>query len=297
MVELNGLQIEIVQGGNVNASGPPVIVTPAPWGIGPGYILDGLRPLFDSFNFISFVPRGTSPSQQPVDPAHSMSTLDMVADVEALRTLLGLETMVLLGHCWSGTMALLYAENYPTRVSNLILLDTCLGDFDASQTQMDLVGKLEDRNKDFNFTDAVNMIGTLSNPPDSPGYPRNDKEFAEDVAVLTQVYFYDIAGWKKWVPALKDGPLPSVFANTWNTIEDAASPAPANANLGNVTARTCMIAGEFDIPCPLVMSQSINKGIKGSTLTTIPNAGHLPWVENSDPFYEALNGCLSNLGC
>lgn len=293
-MQLNGLSIEIVQAGNIHACGPPIIVAPAPWGIGSGYIIDGLRPLHDKYNFISFVPRGTSPSQQPADPAHSMSTLDMVADVEALRSLLDLKTIVMLGHCWSSTMALLYAENYPEKVSDLILLDACLGDFDASQTQMDLLGKLEERNSDFNFTDAVNMIGTLSDPK-SPSYPKDDAEFLKDIEILTQVYFHDIAGWKKWVPALSKGPLPSLFANTWNTPEDAASPAPANANLGHVKARTCLIAGESDIPCPLVMSQAINKGIKGSSLASIPNAGHLPWVENSKPFYKALDDCFSKI--
>lgn len=294
MVDLNGLSIEVVRAGNANAPGPTVFVAPAPWGIGSGYILDGLKPLFDRYNFVSFVPRGTRPSQQPADPAHSMSTLDMVADVEALRESFGLDSIVLLGHCWSGTMALLYAENYPTRVSDLILLDTCLGDFDASQLQMDLVGELEQRDPDFNFTDAVNMIGTLSDPK-SPDYPKDDKGFLEDIKILTQLYFYDIAGWRKWVPALDNGPLPSVFANTWNSVEDAASPAPANANLGHVTARTCLIAGVSDIPCPLAMSQSINKGIAGSTLTAISEAGHLPWVENPEPFYKALDACFSNI--
>jgi len=54
-------------------------------------------------------------------PASSYSLARMVADLEALRTSLGSEKLVLWGNSWGAQLALLYAQAHPAQVAGLIL--------------------------------------------------------------------------------------------------------------------------------------------------------------------------------
>ncbi len=49
------------------------------------------------------------------------TTWDLVADIERLRILLGIEKWVVFGGSWGSTLALVYAESYPDRVKGLIV--------------------------------------------------------------------------------------------------------------------------------------------------------------------------------
>ena len=57
-------------------------------------------------------------------PVTSMTWENLTADADALRKRLGFERWAVLGHSFGGNVALEYALRYPSRVSNLVLLDT-----------------------------------------------------------------------------------------------------------------------------------------------------------------------------
>jgi proline iminopeptidase len=95
---------------------------------GPGSgIMAGYRRRFDPemFLIVSFEQRGCGRSRPlVVDPAADLSTNTtpaLVADIEALRSHLGLDTWLVTGLSWGSTLALAYAQSHPKRVSELIL--------------------------------------------------------------------------------------------------------------------------------------------------------------------------------
>lgn len=49
------------------------------------------------------------------------TTWDLIADIEAIREKLGIDRWLVFGGSWGSTLALLYAERYPERVTGLIL--------------------------------------------------------------------------------------------------------------------------------------------------------------------------------
>lgn len=49
------------------------------------------------------------------------TTWDLVSDIEALRTLLGIEQWLVFGGSWGSTLALAYAQSHPERCSALVL--------------------------------------------------------------------------------------------------------------------------------------------------------------------------------
>ncbi len=74
----------------------------------------------DIYRIVLFDQRGcgrSTPNASLVDN----TTQHLVADMELIRTELGIERWQLFGGSWGSTLALAYAETYPDRVANMVL--------------------------------------------------------------------------------------------------------------------------------------------------------------------------------
>jgi proline iminopeptidase len=80
------------------------------------------RRLFDPAKFcvLLFDQRGCGRSM-PHASLERNTTWDLVADIEALRGIMGVEAWLVFGGSWGSTLALAYAQTHPGRVSGLIL--------------------------------------------------------------------------------------------------------------------------------------------------------------------------------
>lgn len=58
--------------------------------------------------------------------------------------------------------------------------------------------------------------------------------------------------------------------------------------LATIACPTLVVVGEQDTLTPPAESEKLVAGIKGAKLVKIPNAGHLPAIENPEPFNAAL---------
>jgi len=102
-----------------NPSGEPVIVIHG----GPG---GGSQPAYrqyfnpEKFDIIQFDQRGCGKST-PYAELQENNTQNSVADIEALREHLGLDSWHVFGGSWGSTLALIYAQNHPSRAQSLIL--------------------------------------------------------------------------------------------------------------------------------------------------------------------------------
>ena len=86
-------------------------------GIGPTQ-----RRLFDPdlYDVILFDQRGCGRST-PNASIEANTTWHLVADIERLREMMGVEQWLVFGGSWGSTLALAYAETHPQRVSELVL--------------------------------------------------------------------------------------------------------------------------------------------------------------------------------
>ncbi|GLK76626.1 proline iminopeptidase [Methylopila jiangsuensis] len=86
-------------------------------GCGPAH-----RRLFDPsvYDVLLFDQRGCGRST-PHAELEANTTWDLVADIERLRRLAGVEAWLVFGGSWGSTLALAYAETHPERVSALVL--------------------------------------------------------------------------------------------------------------------------------------------------------------------------------
>ena len=80
------------------------------------------RQLFDParYRILLFDQRGCGRST-PHAGLNNNTTWHLVADIERLRAMLGVERWLVFGGSWGSTLALAYAQTYPIRVSELLL--------------------------------------------------------------------------------------------------------------------------------------------------------------------------------
>jgi proline iminopeptidase len=107
----------------VSGSGQPLLLVPGGPGSPHDYFLPSFERLEDTFQVIYFDAHGRGQSDRANDPSEYSLTHD-VEDVEALRSALGLKSMVLYGHSYGGIVAQAYALKYAHSLSHLILADT-----------------------------------------------------------------------------------------------------------------------------------------------------------------------------
>ena len=95
---------------------------------GPGSgCTPGVRRFFDpaAFRIVLFDQRGCGRSlPHAADPAVSLTantTPNLIADIEAVRRRLGVERWLVFGSSWGSALGLAYAQQYPERVSALVL--------------------------------------------------------------------------------------------------------------------------------------------------------------------------------
>ncbi|MCQ8768411.1 prolyl aminopeptidase [Streptomyces telluris] len=107
-----------------NPEGKPALVVHGGPGSGCG---TGVRRYFDPdrYRVVLFDQRGCGRSTPHAsDPATDMrhnTTAHLIADMERLRTHLGVDRWLLYGGSWGSTLLLAYAETYPERVSEIVV--------------------------------------------------------------------------------------------------------------------------------------------------------------------------------
>ncbi len=108
-----------------NPRGRPVLFLHGGPGAGAGAVH---RRFFDPgfWRTIIFDQRGAGRSR-PLGGLEDNTTGHLVADIEVLRTHLGIERWLLFGGSWGSTLALAYAQAHPERVAGCVLRGVFLG--------------------------------------------------------------------------------------------------------------------------------------------------------------------------
>ncbi|OWU86016.1 proline iminopeptidase [Oceanicola sp. 22II-s10i] len=125
----NGHTVYMEQSGKPD--GIPVVVLHG----GPGGgCSPAMRRYFDpeKYHVILFDQRGCGRSR-PHASVYANTTWDLVRDIEQIRETVGVERWAVFGGSWGATLALIYAQTHPDRVSHLILR----GVFLMTQAELD----------------------------------------------------------------------------------------------------------------------------------------------------------------
>ena len=127
-----------------NAAGKPALVVHGGPGSGSS---PGPRRSFDPqrYRIIGFDQRGCGRSvPHASDPGTDMgvnTTHHLIADMERLREHLGVDRWLLFGGSWGATLSLAYAEQFPERVTEIILIAVTTGRHSEIEWLYDGVGR------------------------------------------------------------------------------------------------------------------------------------------------------------
>ncbi|PXX62158.1 proline iminopeptidase [Nocardia tenerifensis] len=267
------------------------------------------RQFFDpaAYRIVLFDQRGCGRSTPNLADDASLehnTTQHLIADIEALRTHLGVDRWQVFGGSWGSTLALAYAETHPDRVTELVLRGIFL---------------LRRKEIDWYYNGAAGYVYPdewekfLAPVPESERgedlvevYHRLLHSPDESVALAAAV------AWSTWEGAT------STLLPQPDRVAETAEPrfALAFARIENHYFRnhafldegqllrdigviahipTVIVQGRHDIVCPAVSAWDLHKAMPGSELHIVEDAGHASYepgtahhlIEATDRFAKA----------
>jgi pimeloyl-ACP methyl ester carboxylesterase len=191
-------------------------------------------------------------------------------DLKALLDALGVSTPVALcGLSMGGYVAFAFYRKYAARVAGLVLTATrAAPDNPAARAARDQA--IEQARQQGTAPIIEAMLPRLLAPENMLARP---ELLAQVRAILQRSSLQGVMG---DLQALKERP-------------------DSTPTLAQIGAPTLLLAGAHDAIIPLQEMQAMQAAIPGSRLEIIPNAGHLPNLENPDAFNAALRRFLEAL--
>jgi proline iminopeptidase len=258
-------------------TGPLVVVLHG----GPGAHHDYLLPQFDRLargrELFYYDQRGGGRS--PVAREVPVGWREHVADLDAVRALLGLERLTLCGYSWGGLLAVLYLLEHPDRVERLALLSPASI---TARYREEFERRFAERMSAPEIVRArEDLRASGLRERDPAAYQR--RAFALSVAG----YFRDPAEAANLTPF-------RVTARTQQAVWSSLGEFDLRPRLRDLPSRCSLppalvLHGTFD-PIPIEASRELAALLKAA-LVELP-VGHCPHVEATEEFVSALDAFL-----
>ncbi len=264
-----------------NPKGKPVVVLHG----GPG---GGSQPFYrqyfdpDRWRIVMFDQRGCGRST-PHAELRENTTWDLVADIEKLRSLLGIDQWVIFGGSWGSTLALAYSETHPDRCLGLILRGIFM------LRRKELLWFYQEGTS-YIFPDAwqayLEPIPPAERHDMISAYYR--RLTSEDAAVRSQA----ARAWSVWEASTSRLiPDPEImvrfareeFADAFARIEchyfvNSGFFDPEDQLLQQVDRirhlPAVIVQGRYDVVCPMISAWELHQAWPESELIIVPDAGH-----------------------
>ncbi|GIG67933.1 alpha/beta fold hydrolase [Phytomonospora endophytica] len=221
--------------------------------------------------------RGTGESAVPADPS-SYRCDRLVADVEALREHLGLDTVSLLAHSGGTNLAVLYAARFPDRVAALTLVTPSVAAVGVEITPETRLATARKRHDEPWFPEAFAALEAVVAGRATPS----------DFTAIAPFFYGRWDDAARTHRAAEDGWRNDDAAAVYGS-EGAFDPAATRAALSRLTAPVRVIGGEVDLNSPPEAVAEV-AGLFGVAAAVVPGAGHFPWLDDPARFTAAVLG-------
>lgn len=267
---------------HLRGDGEPLIVVPGGPMRASGYLGD-LGGLSARRRLVLFDLRGTGDSAVPADPA-SYRCDRLVGDLEALRRELGLERMDLLGHSAGGSLATLYAAQFPQRVGRLALITANPWAVGLRPTPEDRLAAARLRAGEPWFAAAYPALEALF----------GGGEVTDEVFDRSAPFFY--GSWDDRARAHAAG-------NAAQTNDEAAEaygapgaydPPATRKALTRLSSPVLVLAGELDGGPTPGLAERHAALFPAAELAVQPGAGHYPWLDDPEWFVRRVEAFLDS---
>ena len=262
-----------------NPEGIPVVILHG----GPGGgCSPGMRRFFhpDLYRIILFDQRGCGRSR-PHASIENNTTWHLIDDIEVIREHLNIEKWVVFGGSWGATLSLLYAQNHPDRVRQLVLR----GVFLATQAELDwFYGGGAGRFFPERWSRLIELLPEDERDDVITNYGK--RLFSDDEAAQTRF----ARAWTSWESALatlegtsNTGSTPAAYARAFARIENhyfvnrgfLPKDNHIMENLHKIEhIPGVIVQGRYDMICPPETAFKLHEAWPSSRLIIAPTSGH-----------------------
>ena len=257
----------------VYGTGAPFVILAG----GPGFDCDYMEPvateLAKTHQAILVELRGTGRSLPPAINSETINARETIADLEAIREQMKIESWTLAGHSAGGLVAMTYAISYPERLAGLVLMNSAPIRYASAGAEME------------------NVMMRLT--PDERAALENTahSDFGRMLEIILPGYFFDRSQAPLAAPHLRPE---NYHAEAGRLLGSDILPPGADLRpaLKGFARPVLVIAGRQDPLDPAIQNE-IHLTFKNSTLHLIERCGHFSWIEQPDEFYRSVREFLA----
>jgi proline iminopeptidase len=256
----------------VGEGGPTVVLHGGP-GAHHDYLLPGFDALATRRELIYYDQRGGGRSSVLRDVP--VGWREQVEDLEALREVWQLEQLTIAGYSWGGLLALLYAIEYPNRVSRIALISPAPAwraareEFERRFSERNLAPELQRQRA------ALRESGLRDADPQA---------YAQRLFELSVApYFHDPQRARDLTPF-------RVTSRTQQEVWASLGDYDLRSSIAALRVPALVLHGESD-PIPIEASRELARHLTAE-FHPLPRCGHVPYVEAFEDFVTRLDGFL-----
>lgn len=266
--------------------GLPLIVLHGGPGLSQNYLLPQLYRLAENNLVIFYDQRGSGRSlETKLDEKH-ININQFVEDLETLRTSLGFDKFILMGHSWGGLLAMQYAVDHQENLIGLVLLNAAPADYKGQKAFIDEFGlRTKNIHKDIKPLFAYENFKELNAAQISDLYRR-----------LFSVYFYN----PKEVRDLSLNFSVASAQSGFKVMEEMSKTYWLQPSINlfpslkRLVIPTFILHGKQDI-VPVWTAREIKDAIPRSEIVILDRCGHFPYIEQPSQFFVELNEFLHKI--
>jgi proline iminopeptidase len=261
------------------------------WGAEHGGLVTAVQGLEDGRRFVLYDQRGSLRSPAP----DASITFDRhIEDLELLRRELGLERLTLVGHSMGAILASAYATRYPTRIERLVLISPAYLKNPIPESERPLQHQGYLATQTFLGRDAVRRELQAyrlerHEPPLS-----SQEETAKFRIGFAARMLADVTKWR-----LLEGGRTLFKAHVGPLTTKTYPPGGWDyiAEFAQRTYPVGIIVGDrdfLDMGTPLLSAWA--RSVPRLELSVLPDAGHLPWIDQPEAFRTLLQRHINRNG-
>jgi len=216
--------------------------------------------------------RGTGASQAPADPA-SYRCDRQVADVEAVRSHLGLDRVDLMGHSAGANLAYRYAEQHPDRVGRLLLVTPSTRGVGIEISDDDRTAMARQRSDEPWYAGAAAALARV----------QEGSEDGDDWRAVSAFMYGrwddETQAYEAWMDERRSDELAMAYG-----AEGAFDPEATRAVLAALDVPVRVLAGGRDTGNPPRVMAQVAALFPRGELVVHERGGHFPWVDDPAGF-------------
>jgi proline iminopeptidase len=273
--------------------GQPLVILHGGPGASHDYFLPYLLPLARRNRLIFIDERGSGRSQK-LENSSDYTVENMAEDVEAVRQVLELGKISLLGHSCGGVLAQAYALKYQENLSHLILCST----FHSTKKMNDVFKKMKEK--------MTPELRTRIEKMEQAGLFGHGMEYEKTrytseymTAAWGEGYFpylYQNHPDPNYDPIANGNMAWDLYREMWGSngefvIDGNMTSVEYEDRLSSIMVPTLITVGDND-ECDPSLSQDMHEKIAGSKIVVFPGSGHMTFVDQPSLFLSTVDEFL-----